>query len=103
MEGSLVIVVLMGLPIFFFLAVWAVGTVVRLTYPERARPRDPEQVVMRRLMALKGRAVPVGVREIREDYRWFRGELGPVDYHYAGYPRHRIPDDWVEDLYQRRN
>ncbi len=93
---------LMGLPILFFLVVWTVGTVIRLTYPERSLSREAERVLMRR-RARMTRAVPVGVREIREDYRWQHTESGPVDYHYSGFARHRIPEDWFDDLERRRN
>lgn len=103
MEGSLLIVLLMGLPILFFMIVWTVGTVIRLTYPERPAPREIDRVLMRRRRALTGRAVPVGVREIREDYHWHRSESGAVAYHYGGFPRHRVPDDWIDDLEMRRN
>lgn len=103
MEGSLVVVLMMGLPIFFFLAVWAVGTVVRLSFPERARAAESHPVVLRRKLAMRGRAVPVGLREIREDYHWQRGECTPTRYSYGGYARRQIPDDWVADLQVRKN
>lgn len=103
MEGSLVIVLMMGLPIFFFLAVWAVGTVVRLSFPEPPLSSDSHPVLMRRKLALKGRAIPVGLREIREDCHWQQSESTSPNYCYGGFARHRIPTDWIADVRLRKN
>ncbi len=103
MSGSILIMLLLGLPILFFMIVWTVGTVIRLTYPERPATYEIDQVLLRRRRALSGKAVPVGVREIREDYRWQRSEARRISYHYSGFPQQRVPDNWIDDLYLRRN
>lgn len=98
-----VLFVIVVAPLFFFLFTWAVATACRLYFPERPLPLQADAVKRRWRKAAAGRAMAVGVREIREDQRRHRLERSPVRYHYAGFASGELPEDWVEDLWQRRN
>jgi hypothetical protein len=98
-----VVFLTVGLATFFFMAVWVIGVIVRLKYPEETAPMSPMPVLKRRIMAGRGEAVPVGVREIREDQRARNMEEASVEYDYAGLPRQQVPAAWERDLYERRN
>lgn len=85
-------------PLFFFLLTWVVATVYRLYFPEQPLPLQISRVHLRHQRTAE--QVSVGAREIREDQR---REDAPVEYHYPGFPSGQFPEDWVRDLYQRRN
>lgn len=103
MTGAHLIFLLTVLPVLFFAVVWVIGIVIRLTVPEKTLPPDVSLLLRRRELTMSGRTVPVGVREIREDYRLITHRVSAQAYRYEGYERHRIPEEWVEDLERRRN
>lgn len=98
-----VILLTVGLGTIFFLVVWVIGVVIRLSVPERALPLTTLPVARRRLLTGQGRYVPVGLREIREDQRMRTMDEATVDYDYAGMPRRAVPVRWEQDLFERRN
>lgn len=95
-----VLFLLVVAPLFFFLLTWVVATVYRLYFPEYPLPLRSDAVRTRQRRSATGEHVSVGVREIREDQR---REVHSVSYRYAGFPSGQLPDDWAEDLYERRN
>lgn len=91
---------LIAAPVFFFLLTWVAATVYRLYFPDKPVPLRGGPLLRRREAA--ERAMPVGVREIREaQRRHLHKQVGA--YHYAGPGSDGLPTDWVEDLWRRRN
>lgn len=91
-------------PIIFFLLTWVVATVYRLYFPEEPLPFEQDPVMVRRRKADHGKSVPVGLREIRADERHRRRKAAQEhSYHYAWGGSDGFPEQWEEDLWQRRN
>lgn len=84
------------------LVFWAGTMVYRLYHPEQPRPFAEPPVVQREQAAEEGKAVPVGVREIRADRRRER-RTQEVQSSYAWGRSQGIPDAWHDDLWHRRN
>lgn len=93
--------VLVG-PVFALLLAWVGATVYRLYNPEHPLPFEEDPVMHRERARAEGRAVPVGVREIREDQRRACRQRAK-DYHYAWGVSEGIPGDWRDELWRRRN
>lgn len=91
-------------PIIFFLLTWVIATVYRLYFPERPLPFEQDPVMVRQRATDRGKSVPVGLREIRADERHRRRESARErSYHYAWGGSDGFPEQWEEDLWQRRN
>lgn len=87
---------------FFALLIWAGTMVYRLYHPERVRPFEEHPVVQREKAAARGERVSVGVREIRADRRRERRKEA-LGRDYVWGRSDGIPEEWREDLWQRRN
>jgi hypothetical protein len=92
-------------PILVFLLTWVVATVYRLYFPEEVASFDKDPVMLRERARQEGRALPVGVREIRADQRRQRRleRAHNRAYHYAWGGSDGFPESWRENLWQRRN
>ncbi len=95
-----VLFVIVVAPVFLLLLLWAGMMAHRLYFPDKRVPL--QRVSLLRGARAAGRAMPVGVREIREAQRQHLGEQVSA-YHYAGAGSDGFPSDWVEDLWRRRN
>ncbi len=94
--------ILVAVPVFFFMITWAAVTTYRLLFPEKPLPLERHPVLVREKAAGR-RTVSVGVRQIKEDQRYFRTAHARAHYDYfLGYSE-GVPEVWVEDLWQRRN
>lgn len=91
-------------PIIFFLMTWVIATLYRLYFPERPLPFDRDPVTIHRRAVANGKGTPVGVREIQADERHRRREAAhDRSYHYAWGGSDGFPEQWEEELWQRRN
>lgn len=100
--GGTLVFLMMGLPIIFFLVVWSAGMAIRLTAVERNPVDEVDAFILRHELTLKGEAIPVGARDIRQD-QLLHSRLRNVEYEYEGDPRYSLPHRWVEDLHRRVN
>lgn len=94
---------LVAAPLLFFAMTWTAVTVYRIWFPEVPLPPERDPVVLREVTRQAGESVPVGAREIREDQRRYRRYADRAAYTWAGRPQARVPEVWVEDVWQRRN
>lgn len=91
-------------PVVLFLVIWVVVTAMRILVPERPLPVEVDPALLRRVAAARGRQVPVGLQEIREDQRrYVRQRFGEQPYHYLPGEPGLFPLEWLEDVHQRRN
>ena len=91
-----------ALPFFALMIAWTAVTAFRLMRPEEPLSLDEEPSVRRELARRRGRSMPVGALEIREDQRR-RVRTHRVDYEYEGPASARFPVDWMQDVQQRCN
>jgi hypothetical protein len=95
---------ILAAPMLFFMLIWAVVTAYRIYFPEKPLPFEQDPMMVRRRVTATGRSVAVGVREIREDQRMRQRAVARTSYHYAGgLSLEGLPEDWMEDLWVRRN
>lgn len=92
-----------GMLALAMVVIWAVITGLRILRPERPLPFVPDTAARRHRATARGKAVPVGFREIHEDLRTHARSL-PLPHHDRvtdGLPHASEP--WMDDLYRRRN
>ncbi len=94
------LLLIVAVPMLFFMATWAIVTAYRILRPEEPRPFEEHPVEMRRRATARGIPAPVGAREIREDQR-HRRAAGVYQF-YEG-DSEGLPLQWREDLWLRRN
>lgn len=94
---------IVAVPILFFMVTWVVVTAGKILFPpnEAELERDPGRV--RHIATKQGYSIPVGVREIREDQRYFTEQIEHTTYHYEYGDSEGFPMVWYEELVNRRN
>lgn len=98
------IFIIVAIPIVFCMLTWVAATVYRLYFPEKPLPLDTQfSLISRAEHATSDLAVPVGVREIKEDQqRWQRSEsISP--YYFSCGISNGMPSCWLDDVWRRRN
>lgn len=92
-----------AIPILFCMITWVIATAYRLYFPEKPLPLEKELgFVMRIEPSTSELAVPIGVREIKEDER--RRRLSEsVNYQFTNGISNGVPSDWLDEVWQRRN
>jgi hypothetical protein len=94
------LLLIVAVPMLFFMATWAIVTAYRILRPEEPLPLERRPVEMRRRATARGVPVPVGARDIREDQRYRRTT---VVYQFYEGDSDGVPLQWREDLWLRRN
>lgn len=94
---------LVAAPVLFFIVVWATVTASRLYFPKRPLTIDSD--MLRARWERQATDKPVGVREIHEAHRRREHQRQlEAPLHYVPHePASRVPDEWVDDLWERRN
>ena len=94
---------IVAVPILFFMMTWVVVTACKLFFPsdEAEAVEDPGKI--RHYATREGYSIPVGVREIREDQRYFTDHVRQGEYHYEYGDSEGLPVTWYEELMNRRN
>lgn len=88
---------------FLLLLLWAGVTVYRLYNPEDPHPFENHTFVPRQTARNEEKRMPVGIREIRAEQRRKRREQEEVEISYRWGYSEGVPEEWVEDLWHRRN
>lgn len=91
------------LPSLFFMIVWGTVMICRICFPERPVPFEKYFSLAR--WEMSDRQLPVGVREIRREQEQQRGRFPveePMQY-IADEPSSQLPEQWVDELWHRRN
>lgn len=104
MQVVSLIFIIVAIPIVFCMLTWVAATVYRLYFPEKPLPIDRHfSIVSRSGPESPEMAVPVGVREIKEDQqRWQRSEtISP--YYFSCGISNGLPSCWLDDVWRRRN
>lgn len=98
------IFIIVAIPIVFCMLTWVAATVYRLYFPEKPLPLESQlSFVSRGDLSTPDLAVPVGVREIKEDQqRWQRSE-SVAPYHFSCGISSGLPTCWLDDVWRRRN
>ncbi len=94
------LLIIVAVPMLFFMATWAVVTAYRILRPEEPLPFEEHPVEVRRRTTARGVPVAVGARDIREDQR--RQSAAGAYQFFEGYSD-GVPLQWREDLWLRRN
>jgi len=89
-------------PIFVVLLVWVGATVYRLYRPQRPYPYGKSSMENRENAKAEGRAIPVGVREIRAERRHRRKDA-ETEYEYVWGRSEGLPESWEHDVQRRCN
>ncbi len=96
--------VLVAIPVLFFMLTWVIVTAYRICFPEEALPIERDPLRVRHRATAAGISIPVGAREIREDQKRYQRQLATRAYHYEeGDLRIGLPEAWMDDLWLRRN
>lgn len=88
---------------FLLLLLWAGVTVYRLYNPEDPHLFDEQPFIPRSTSQAEEKRMPVGIRKIRADQRRKRREQEGVKASYTWGRSEGVPEEWVEDLWRRRN
>lgn len=104
MQVVSLIFIIVAVPIIFCMVTWVAATAYRLYFPEKPLPLETQlSFVSQADHAAINLAVPVGVREIKEDQqRWQRKE-SITSYHFSCGISTGLPSCWLDDVWRRRN
>ena len=94
---------IVAVPILFFMLTWVAVTACRILFPPEESEVDQDPGRIRHIATKKGYSIPVGVREIREDQRYFTEQINHTTYHYEYGDSEGLPMGWYEELVNRRN
>jgi len=104
-SGFYIIFAAVAVPLLFLMLAWAGVTTYRILFsPEPPAFPSEHPAEQRREATAAGRRLPVGVREIREDQRFYfskRSRQEHYTYHYGD--SDGFPDPWLDNLWLRRN
>ena len=94
-------------PPLFVVFAWAVLTVISYSLPDRRVPATQHRIWLEQHREASSRPTLVGASEIRETQRRLSRRM-VVQQRYslsvsAASPVRRLRDDWMEDLWSRRN
>ena len=93
-----------AVPVLFIALVWVGVTAYRLMRPETPLSFEHDPIRIRQRTAAAGEDVLVGVREIREDQRYYqRAQSRARSYRYEYGSSEGLPKSWADDLWHRRN
>ncbi len=88
---------------FLLLLLWVGVTVYRLYNPEDPHLFEQQPFVPTQATQAEEERMPVGIREIRAEQRRKRREQGGIEVSYVWGHSEGVPEEWVEDLWHRRN
>ena len=90
-------------PILFFMITWVAITACRLLFPPEHEEVVEDPGKIRYIATQEGYSIPVGVREIKEDQRFYSDKLAHTTYHYEYGDSEGLPLSWFEEIVNRRN
>lgn len=103
MHVTSLIFLLVAVPVAFCMLTWVVATIYRLYFPETSIGSAPARIVrLPPRLRPTNMAEAVGVREIKENQRRQFGS-SVARYSYANGFSNGVPNDWVDDVWRRRN
>lgn len=94
---------IVAVPILFFMLTWVAVTSCKILFPSDESEVEQDPGHIRQVAARQGYSIPVGVREIREDQRYFTQQVDQTTYHYEQGDSEGLPMVWYEELANRRN
>ncbi len=98
------IFIIVAIPVIFCMLIWVAATVYRLYFPEKPLPLESQLAFISKAHhGTHDLAVPVGVREIKEEQRRSQdvGRIPP--YHFSCGISNGLPSCWLDDVWLRRN
>lgn len=104
MDVASLIFIIVAVPIVFCMLTWVAATAYRLYFPEKPLPLETQlSFVSKGQPSTPDLALPVGVREIKEDQqRWQRNEA-ISSYHFSCGISNGLPSCWLDDVWRRSN
>lgn len=100
---STLILFMVAVPTAFFMFVWVVATALRLYFPQRHVPFFEQHVAWPPHARTYDRAGLVRVRDIRAAQVRHHRERVRIPYEYVVGEAGGLPDDWMHELWERRN
>ena len=94
---------IVAVPILFFMITWVAVTACKILFPPKESDVEQDPGRIRHIATKQGYSIPVGVREIREDQRYFTEQIKQTTYHYEQGDSEGLPMNWYEELANRRN
>ena len=103
MTALYALLAIVAVPILFFMLTWVAVTACKILFPPKESEVGQDPGHIRHVATRKGYSIPVGVREIREDQRYFTEQINQSTYHYEQGDSEGLPMVWYEELVNRRN
>lgn len=103
MSISTLILLMVVVPTAFFMLVWVTASAYRLYFPDRPVPFFEQHVAWPPHGKRYDRTTLIGVRDIRAAQQRHHRERVRVPYEYVVGEEDGLPDDWMTELWERRN
>ncbi len=104
MNVYILIFLFAGISIFLCLAAWVLVCVYRICYPGRPLPFNAMRIRRARLMLQRGRRPrTISAREIRMTHHRKHEAHSHQPFRYLAGEGNSVPDEWREELWERRN
>lgn len=98
------IFIIVAIPVIFCMLTWVAATVYRLYFPEKPLPLESQlSFISSGPHDAPDLAIPVGVREIKEEQRRSQRIEHIAPYSFSCGISNGLPSCWLDDVWLRRN